>query len=198
MSYVAAIDGACGATGHLEWRDGHVITCRTIKTPTSMLDQQRWDTIADEVYPSSAVMWGEPTLIMIEQPYGQSISGQAVLLNGGLFAVITHQLWKAGVPFVVVQPSQLKQYATGMGDANKKREVVPAVRERYAGVIPPLRTEDECDAAAMLAMALDYYGRPLCPVPDKNREVLYAKHTGRHKLAGQPKIQWPEWSFDGQ
>jgi Holliday junction resolvasome RuvABC endonuclease subunit len=197
MTYVSAIDPACGATGHLAWRDGEIIACKTIKTPTSMMDQQRWDVIANAVFPDDASIWGEPALIMIEQPYGQSISGQTVLLNGGLFAVITHQLWQAGVPFVIVQPSQLKQYATGMGDANKKREVVPAIRERYAGILPPLRTEDECDAAAMLAMALDYYGRPLCTVPDKNREVLYAKYTGKHKLAGQHKIQWPDWTMTG-
>lgn len=197
MTYVSAIDPACGNTGHLEWRNGEIIRCHTIKTDPKWIDQRRWDVIAGLVYPNESVMWGEPALVMIEQPYGQSISGNTVLLNGGLFAVITHQLWQAEVPFVVIQPTQLKQYATGMGDANKKREVVPAVRETYAGILPPLRTEDECDAAAMLAMALDYYGRPLCTVPDKNRAVLTAVHaSGKHK--GERKIDWPDWSFDGQ
>lgn len=195
MTYIGAVDPACAATGHLVWRDGRVTVCETIKTPANLPDQERWARIAEEVYPAYS---NEPVLMIIEQPYGQSVSGQTVLLNGGLFAVITHELWKADIPFVVVQPTQLKQYATGMGDANKKREVVPAMRERYAGILPPLRTEDECDAAAMLAMTLDYYGRPLCTVPDKNREVLFAKYTGKHKLAGKQKIQWPNWSFDGQ
>lgn len=197
MTYVGAIDPACGGTGHLEWRDGEVVTCQTIKTDPKWTDQHRWDFLWNAVRPGDAHRWGEPSLIMLEQPPAfAGPGGGTALLNGGLFAVITLELHRMDVPFVVVQPTQLKQYATGMGDA-RKREVVAAVRETYADVLPPLRTDDECDAATMLAMALDYYGRPLCTVPDKNREVLYAKHTSA-KRKGEPKIHWPEWSFDGQ
>lgn len=143
-----------------------------------------------------SVIPGPDSLVIIEQPpsFGGSQGGGTTLLNGGLFAVLTHKLWQSGTPFVVVQPSQIKQYATGMGDA-RKREVADAVRKTYASVAPYPKTQDECDALAALAMALDYYGRPLCTVPDRNREVLYAKHTSKDKR-GQPKILWPAWTLE--
>jgi len=79
-----------------------------------------------------------------------------------------------GVPYVLVIPSVLKQYATGKGNATK-----PDMRMRlYQRATLDLRDDNQVDAWWLRAMALDHYGEPVVQVPQSHRAAL-------------AKVTWP-------
>lgn len=79
-----------------------------------------------------------------------------------------------GVPYVLIIPSVLKQYATGKGNATK-----PDMRMAlYQRATLDLRDDNQVDAWWLRAMALDHYGQPVVQVPQSHRAAL-------------TKVQWP-------
>lgn len=121
----------------------------------------------------TTVITEQAQLVVIE---GYSFSSR----NGGerlgeLGGVIRVALFELDVPYIEVQPAQLKKYATGKGNANKDA-VVAAVAAR-TGIA--FATSDECDAWVLRAMALDHYGEPLLKMPELNRSALDA-------------VEWPQ------
>jgi Holliday junction resolvasome RuvABC endonuclease subunit len=77
-------------------------------------------------------------------------------------------------PIVEVPPSSLKKYLTGRGNADKDLMLSTATR-RFDRVL----NNDEADALALWAMAMDAYGHPVIQVPQAHRKALDV-------------IQWPQ------
>lgn len=104
-----------------------------------------------------------PDLLAVEGPAYANDPG-AGELHGLRWAVYRH--WtRHAVPFVEVNPSTLKLYATGNGRAEKTL-VVQAIRRHYGDRFDiPLRKvdgrEDVADAIALVAMAARSIGRPI-------------------------------------
>jgi crossover junction endodeoxyribonuclease RuvC len=113
-------------------------------------------------------------LIVIEGPSFGSPGRQHEM--GGLWWLITRALWRRSRPYAVVEPSKLKRYATGKGNASKD-EVLSAVVRRYP--MADVNGNDVADALVLAAMGADHLGIPLAPVPQAHRAAL----TG---------IRWPD------
>lgn len=115
-------------------------------------------------------------LVVIE---GYSMNGQRGSLGvgqmiGELGGVVRLALHESAAPWVPVPPANLKQYATGRGNASKEEVLVAAVRSLgYEG-----HDNNEADALWLRAMALDFYGHPLVKMPAAHRKAL-------------TKVAWP-------
>lgn len=87
-----------------------------------------------------------------------SAKGSSVVQVFGLWGVITHQLYRWGIPYYVVPPSSRCKYATGKGNASKD-EVLAAVIRRYPDV--EVASNDIADALVVAAMGARYMGTPI-------------------------------------
>jgi Holliday junction resolvasome RuvABC endonuclease subunit len=121
----------------------------------------------------------KPTVVVLEDlPVARMArANHGVAMAHGVVRADLHNLAAvggiAGVAFV--QPSQLKRYATGKGNASKAEVLVAAVKRLdYEGA-----DDNEADALWLRAMALDHYGYPVATVPASHREAL-------------GKVDWPE------
>lgn len=116
-------------------------------------------------------------LVAIEGPsYGSVTPGQHD--RAGLWWIIAHGLWRKGVPYVVISPSQVKMYATGNGGSRTgKDQVLAAVVRRYKDV--EVSGNDEADALVLAVMCADHYGSPVAVVPQDHRRAL-------------DRVRWPE------
>lgn len=178
---IGGLDLALTATGLAEISGTSALAAK-IKPPGKLRGHDRLQWWSSEI-----AAWAEAMdLIAVEGPsYGSPGEQHS---TGGLWWLITHELWRARRTFVVIPPSCLKKYATGSGAADKFR-VFAAARDRYptaTGVTGP----DEADALVLAAMFADYAGVPLAPVPAVQRAVLSSLvASGRNK--GKPSIIWP-------
>jgi Holliday junction resolvasome RuvABC endonuclease subunit len=104
-------------------------------------------------------------LVAIEGPV---LMSHAALVLGGLQGVVKLELYRLGIPFVIVPATSVKKYATGKGTAKKSDMAVAGFkRAGLEGV-----TEDEVDAWWVRAIACDLIGRPLLELPELNRMAL--------------------------
>lgn len=112
------------------------------------------------------------TLAVIEDV--PPIRAHALSTIGMVHGVVRTLLADLGVPYVLVPPSNLKQFATGKGKATK-----PDMRMAlYQRATLDLRDDNQVDAWWLRAMALDHYGAPVVQVPQSHRAAL-------------TKVQWP-------
>lgn len=103
--------------------------------------------------------------------------------RGYLWWSLINYLGRNGVPVLAVPPSNVKQYACGMGNANK-REVIAGVREWFpqfeirrtskTGKILTTDDDNKADAVALVAMGMELLGQPLAELPGKHRRALDA------------------------
>lgn len=116
-------------------------------------------------------------VVVVEGPSFGSTTGMQHE-RGGLWWMITHDLWEARIPYAVVPPASLKKYATGAGGGPKsgKDQVLAAVIRRYPAV--PVDGNDVADALVLAAMGADQYRMPYAKVPLVNQLAL-------------AKIDWP-------
>lgn len=94
---------------------------------------------------------------------------------------VVHLLCAYGTPLIVVPPSTVKLYASGMGNANK-REVIAAAKRDLPGweirktskTGKVLTTDDDnkADAAWLMAIAAHLLGQPLVPVTPFRERAL--------------------------
>ncbi len=110
----------------------------------------------------------------IEGP-AMGAKGSSVVQIFGLWATITHQLWRWGLEPYIVPPSNRVKYATGKGNSSKD-EVLAAVVRRYADV--NVTGNDVADALIVAAMGARRYGVPL-------EQTLPAVN-----LTAMDKVQW--------
>lgn len=112
---------------------------------------------------------GTPDLVMIESPALSRARG-GTFERGYVWWRVVRGLCEAGVPLAEVRANQLKQYATGSGNAVKGLVLV-AVSRRWPQ-FETLGDDNMADAVVLAAMGADLLGAPLCPMPAKNREAL--------------------------
>lgn len=103
--------------------------------------------------------------------------------RGYVWWALVNLLNRHGVPVLAVPPSNLKQYACGLGNANK-REVWAGVAEHLPqfeihktgknGRVLTSPDFDKADAVTLVAMGMDLLGEPLVELPPKHRKALDA------------------------
>jgi Holliday junction resolvasome RuvABC endonuclease subunit len=170
------LDLSLRASGVAVWRgdrDGGSVFRRTIRT-APVEDAHGWAAasrhrrIAAEVL--SYVEVGD-TLAIVEQRINYadgSRHGTTELDLSALRAVVVAYLAGRRVPVASAYPVQVKAYLTGSGRASKPDMVAAAVR-----LLRQQPADDnQADALGLLAMGLDRWGRPLAPLPARNRAVL--------------------------
>lgn len=181
---VIALDLSLAATGIAVTHDqlGEPrLACRTVsprKRPhDTVIDHER----LNETFQAIAAACNcRPDLVVIEWLPKVHGTGGTPLRVAELHGAIKQWLYARRLRYVDVNPSHLKQYATGKGGGRTidKAAVRADVIARY-GALLHIHTSDEADAVALLAMALDAYGQPLAEVPATNRRAI----------AG---VTWPE------
>lgn len=142
---------------------------------------ERLDRLADVLHDAKVIISGGSMieLAVIEGP-AYSRSDPSMFDRAWLWWQLYRHMLSCGIPIAVVTPNQAKQYATGKGNA-AKGAVIDAVARRW----PAYATagdDNACDAVALLAMGLDYLGRPLAVMPAAHRQVL-------------AKVTWPAIPF---
>lgn len=169
--FVAAFDLALTRTG---WAIGKFREHSAV-TDVGHLDgrsrgTQRLDQIERDLRP----VWRGADLVVLEgYAFSKGASGHAHGI-GELGGIMRLAWWRSGVPFVEVNPSALKKYATGKGNAPKESVLAAAIRRLdYGG-----DDHNDADALWLLTMALDHYGLETARVPEAHRAGLVA-------------VQWP-------
>ncbi|MEU1240066.1 hypothetical protein ABZ388_06875 [Micromonospora parva] len=95
--------------------------------------------------------------------------------NAGLSWMVRHWLWSWAIPYATVPPYTLKQFVTGIGDADKE-----LVTKFIADWFPWFDGgHDEADAAGLMAMGYAHLGLPLGPLLE-------------HQLTALSKSAWPQ------
>lgn len=127
-------------------------------------------------------------LVVIEGPsYGSKmLPGQHE--TAGLWWILTHGLWRRGIPYAVASPHSRTIYATGSAFPAPK-DVPKEKRARIAkGMVHTFVVEqlgiwcegagkyDASDAATLAAMGMDWLGHPLVVVPEQQRRALKNVH----------------------
>lgn len=167
---VLALDFSLTATGAAgNARGGWTAT---IKPPVKLRGHERLAHIRGEILDRHLL---GIDVLAVEGPSYGSQGGQGHHEAAGLWWLVTHYAWAAGIPIVVIAPTSLKKYLAGKGNAKKDDMVRQATR-----AFPWFNGgNDEADAIGLAAMTADHYGAPLIAVPAVNRTALDA-------------VQWPD------
>ena len=91
--------------------------------------------------------------------------------QGELGGAVRLQLYRAGIPFIEIPPTNRAKFATGRGNANKA-EVVSNISAKTGIVWSGSGADDECDAWALREMMLAYYGLSDYVWDSKSMEAL--------------------------
>lgn len=175
---IAGLDLSLTSTGFARVCGGEVALARI--QPGKRKGHERLEFLAGEI----SVRVADAAVVVIEGPsYGSAGAGQHE--RAGLWWMTAHALWRAGTPYVVVTPSQVKKYACGTGSGPKagKDQVLASVIRRYPSA--PVDGNDQADALTLAAMGADFYGWPLADVPQVNRAALAS-------VKGWPAVLPPE------
>ena len=114
-------------------------------------------------------------LVMVEGLAHGSLTGQH-LTRAGMWHMVMDAVDAAGIPWAQVSPAQVKQYATGKGNASKDLVLASVIR-RFPAV--EVSGNDEADALVLAAMGADHLGRPIVEMPVLQRKALR-------------KVVWPD------
>jgi crossover junction endodeoxyribonuclease RuvC len=171
---IVSLDLSLTATGIAATHDSNGaprLACRTV-TPrrypaSTAIDHRR---LHETFAAVSVAVQCRPDLVVIEWLPQFKGHGDVSLRLAELHGALKHWLWSRRLLYVDMLPVHLQMYATGKGRASKQ-EVREAVTARYGRMLH-IGTEDEADAVALLAAALDAYGQPLAEVPTANRKAL--------------------------
>lgn len=141
-----------------------------LKEPTLEDKLTRIDFVRDAVLGSLDSLGFRPDLLAIEEmPYGAS--GAAVHQLAALWMDVIRGVRDRGIPYILVNVSKLKIYATGQGNKVGKDEVMLAIARRYRDV--EIHDNNEADAFGLAAMAARLSGRPLEEkLPDTHTRAL--------------------------
>ena len=114
-------------------------------------------------------------LVVVEGP-AFGAKGSAYHQLAGLWWLVAHQLFTQGIPYAVVSPAAVKQYATSKGNAGKDMVLANVVRR-----FPQVEVNDNnaADALVLAAMGYDHLGCPMVTMPQSHRGAL-------------DKVEWPD------
>lgn len=117
-----------------------------------------------------ALRLARPDIAVVEEFQGAA-QGAANKVIPMVHGVVRTALMRAGIPFVLVNASTLKLYATGYGAADKASMAVAALT--YAGLeFTGDKGGDQCDAWWLRAAGHAAYGEPVVRVPKANTDAL--------------------------
>ena len=119
---------------------------------------------------SAALRIGRPDLVVIED-IRAGLKGDAAKVIPMVHTAALLPILRYGIPYVLVNASTLKLYATGHGGSDKASMAVAALT--YAGkefVGDP--GGDQCDAWWLRAAGHAAYGEPVVRVPKANMDAL--------------------------
>lgn len=119
---------------------------------------------------NAALRLARPDLAVVEEFKGVA-QGDANKIVPMVHATVRLCLMRAGVPYVLVNPSTLKLYATGYGSSDKAAMAVAALT--YGGrEFTGDKGGDQCDAWWLRAAGHTAYGEPVIRVPKANTDAL--------------------------
>ena len=119
---------------------------------------------------NAALRLARPDLAVVEEFKGVA-QGDANKVVPMVHATVRLCLMRARVPYVLVNPSTLKLYATGYGSADKAAMAVAAIT--YGGrEFTGDKGGDQCDAWWLRAAGHTAYGEPVVRVPKANTDAL--------------------------
>jgi hypothetical protein len=152
---------------------------RTIKTKASDGDR-RLQHIVDQVgldlgEGPDGIGDGCDLVVIEEAPPG--LKGPAIKAIHMVHGAVRLRLIDFGTPYVVINPTTLKAFATGSTSADKTVMAMAAYK-RAGREFPDDKGGDQCDAWWLRAAALDHYGQPEFELPKVQRERL-------------AKVDWP-------
>lgn len=149
--------------------DGQVVTVQRCQ-PGKRTGHERMDFILGACF---AVVH-HADLVLLEAPVIYAKHANSAVDNIGLNWLVRHDLLNAfRIPYVLVQPSQLKIYATGYGaGAHAGKDQVLLQADRRYGHLVTIDGNDEADALVLCAMGCDRAGQPLVPVPKTHRRAI--------------------------
>lgn len=123
-----------------------------LPTPHYSCQQERFEKLTDTFM--TIIMKEKPEHVCME---GYSYGSKGVIFdiaeNGGL---LKYKLWKAGIPFTLPTPSQLKKFFTGKGNA-KKEHMVQAFATRTGVDLPAIFDYNKKDMGSPVADVADAY-----------------------------------------
>lgn len=129
-----------------------------LKKATLLDELRRIDDVRDGVLGFIDELDARPDLVAIEEmPYGAQ--GKATLDRATLWNDVARGLVARHIPFVRVNVTHLKMYATGKGSGVDKDEVMLAIARRYPDVW--VTNNNEADAFGLAAMAARKCGHPI-------------------------------------
>lgn len=155
-------------------------TTRTVKTNPKHGDR-RLQHIVDQVGlaldegPDSTGD-GVDLVVIEEAPPG--LKGDAIKAIHMVHGAVRLRLIDFGTPYVVINPTTLKAFATGSTSADKTAMAMAAYK-RTGREFTEDKGGDQCDAWWLRAAGLDWYGQPEFDLPKAQRERL-------------AKVQWPD------
>lgn len=165
---VVGLDLSLTSTGVARW-NGIAYTTALVKPKASLRGHERLAWILGDLRERTQ----DATLAVVEGPsYGSATQG--VHERGGLWWMVTHQLWLWQIPTAVAPPASVKRYATGKGNAQKDA-VLTAVVRRFAEFDG---NNDAADALILAALGAEHLGHPIVPMPQTHRDAL-------------PGVAWP-------
>jgi crossover junction endodeoxyribonuclease RuvC len=102
---------------------------------------------------------------------------------GELGGVLRVAIYEAGIPFVEVAPVQLKKYATGNTNA-EKRDIVCAAAEIIGA---PVDDDNQADAIflALIASSMSVADKRLTPA--QNAVIMRLRNPGKKKTRRRPR-----------
>lgn len=168
---VVGLDLSLTSTGVAIW-DGlagqiqlHRIRSTGTKTDTWSQRHQRITKLAADI---DALITSTRTFILIEAPAYGSTTG-SVWDRAGAWWKVYSLLEAWGDSILPIEPSVVKKFATGKGNADKDA-VLAAVVRRYPDI--DVTGNDQADAVALLDIGMHLAGQPLAQLPTVNRSVL--------------------------
>lgn len=117
-----------------------------------------------------ALRSGRPDLAVIEDDPG-IFHGSAAKAIPMVHAVVRLTLMRAGIPYVLVNQTTLKMYATGYGRADKDSMALAALT-RGGRRFPGDKGGDQCDAWWLRAAGHAAYGKPVVMMPPAHTDAL--------------------------
>jgi Holliday junction resolvasome RuvABC endonuclease subunit len=137
-------------------------------TPKNLAGIERLDHISSAILAEIAA--SSVDAVIVEGYSFASRASQAHSI-GELGGVVKTDLWRNGIPVVVVPPTSRAKFATGRGNAPKE-EVISAVSARTGIVWSGGSADDMCDAWILEEMALCWLGMSRWSWPDANLLAL--------------------------
>jgi Holliday junction resolvasome RuvABC endonuclease subunit len=168
---VVGIDASLKCTGFATVGESGVLFAS--RFPTSPGDNTLADLDRRIRYIVGSVLMHAPVkcFTVIEAPYVPRHGSGQVVERAWLFGMLVDQLLLRG-PVVQVRTKQRAKYASGDGNADKKK-VLAAVRGAYPAV--RVRDDNEADAITLAAMGARYLGYPVDgPISKKQQEAMTA------------------------